>query len=164
MVAILKTLLLSVASDRDILFPYLFILTLGTLSKAILKFQECCMYDPIHFGASRNIQISHALCANDSILFCEASLSQWGNIDLLLHYVHTWTGLSINAYKSSIFFSSNVPNALINNILALSNLSLMPEDALYLRNPLSPLKGRARLTTSLPPGGAPSSQKWDVLS
>ena len=107
------------------------------------------MYSHIPFGINCDILISYMLYADDCILFCEAALSQWDNTTLLLHYAHTWTCLTTNNSKSSIFFSSNVHVPLIQNILNLSKLTLMPGDALYLRNPLPPLRGVLVTITTL---------------
>lgn len=61
-------------------------------------------------------QITHLLFANDSSLFGNASIFECHTIKEILHVYEVATGQKINCDKTSIFFSTNTPRSLRENI------------------------------------------------
>lgn len=56
--------------------------------------------------------INHLLFANDSLVFCEASVQEVQTLCDVLHCYKSSSGQYINRAKSGVFFTFNVPNAL----------------------------------------------------
>ena len=90
----------------DPLSPYLFLLVTEGLN-ALFKQAE-------HDGEIRGVslcstgpRISHLLFADDSLVFCRASVSECVKIQSLLYLYELASGQSINHVKTNIFFSSN---------------------------------------------------------
>ena len=52
--------------------------------------------------------VSHLLFANDSILFCKASVDCCRKVNQILHIYEEASGQQINKDKSSVFFNMNV--------------------------------------------------------
>ncbi len=90
------------------LSPYLFLLCAEGLT-SLIKLAEL---DGYIFGVAtyrRGPKVSHHLFADDSLLFCKATISDSTKImEILSLYEHS-SGQKINREKSAIFFSSNTP-------------------------------------------------------
>ena len=90
----------------DPLSPYLFILCAEGLSTLLH-----------HTGKERKItglpiakggtKINHLFFADDSLLFCRASVPEWAHIQTLLDIYERASGQKLNRDKTSIFFSTN---------------------------------------------------------
>ena len=95
----------------DPLSPYLFLLcTEGFL--ALLRY--AAHHGDLHgVSCSRNgPSITHLLFADNSLLFCKATLSEFHIIMEILQAYETASRQKITSDKSSIFFSANTPHSL----------------------------------------------------
>ncbi|XP_060969549.1 uncharacterized protein LOC133036814 [Cannabis sativa] len=91
----------------DPLSPYLFLLCAEGFS-SLLHQQERNNAIVGFKVARRAPPISHLLFANDSFLFCKASISSCNTIKEVLHLYERATGQKVNFQKSSLYFSPNV--------------------------------------------------------
>uniref|UniRef100_A0A2N9FWA0 Reverse transcriptase domain-containing protein n=1 Tax=Fagus sylvatica TaxID=28930 RepID=A0A2N9FWA0_FAGSY len=64
----------------------------------------------IGFSIGRDVSISHLLFADDSILFCDATLQHLMYIQLVLTFFEAVTGLRVNLSKSEMVPVGDVPN------------------------------------------------------
>ncbi|XP_075645807.1 uncharacterized protein LOC142616966 [Castanea sativa] len=103
----------------DPLSPLLFLLIMEVLSRLLQKTEECNLIRGFQVGAvnSAGVSISHLLFADDTIIFCEASMEQLLSIRLVLSCFQAFTGLKVNVGKSEI-----VPVGEVNNLDALANV------------------------------------------
>ena len=108
----------------DPLSPYLFLLCSeglnGLLEQAVhekhIEGFSLCRHGP---------KISHLFFADDSLLFCRARVEEVEKIQELLRKYELASGQKINALKTTIFFSRNVPmtiKELIQNSLGVSEI------------------------------------------
>lgn len=94
----------------DPISPYLYILCTEGLSRLI---KQNIQNKRIHgFKASKSgPAISHLLFADDSLLFCKATMEEANNISTLLNIYQQASGQEINYTKSAISFSKGTPNS-----------------------------------------------------
>ena len=92
----------------DSLSSYLFLLCAKGLSALIKK--------PVADGHVEGIaicrggpELSHLFFANDSLIFCNASLSECNSLQCILHIYEQASGQQLNRAKTSLFFSKNTP-------------------------------------------------------
>lgn len=118
----------------DPLSPYLFLIVADVFSiilhKAILnnslrgiKMKRTCP------------TVSHLLFADDSLIFLEANPVHCSNFLFLASCFSDGSGLSINAHKSSVYFSSNTTAALKEELISILGMSEMEPNAKYLGLP-----------------------------
>ena len=125
----------------DLLSPYLFLLfPEGFLT--LLRY--AAHHSDIHgVSCSRNgPSITYLLFANDSLLYCKASLSKCHIIMEILQTYEIASGQKINSDKSSIFFSSNTPQSLRQEIKRFFNANSNEPLEKYLG--LLPIIGRGK--------------------
>lgn len=100
----------------DSLSPYLFLFCANGLSSLIDRSET--MIETQGMALSRGgRRISHLFFANDSILFCWATMDKWFRIKALLKIYESSSGQVVNDKKSSIFSSSNINAQTRNSIL-----------------------------------------------
>lgn len=62
--------------------------------------------------SKRGTSISHLFFADDSILFNHATKEEWNKVKAVLNFYEKGSGQMINNQKSSLFFSSNTPQTI----------------------------------------------------
>ena len=92
----------------DLLSPYLFLLCAEGLSSLIKA--------PIAKGGLKGIsvcregpELSHLFFANDSLIFCKASMENCDELQRVLGVYERASGQQLNRAKTSLFFSKNTP-------------------------------------------------------
>jgi hypothetical protein len=90
----------------DPLSPYLFILCAEAFSSLIRKTERegGITGVPISRGGTR---IHHLFFADDSLLFCRASMREWRRVEEVLAFYESASRQKINREKTFIFFSKN---------------------------------------------------------
>ncbi|XP_059441892.1 uncharacterized protein LOC132174217 [Corylus avellana] len=90
----------------DLLSPYLFILCAEGLSTSMNKAEREGRISglPIARGGTK---VNHLLFADDSLLFCRASILEWDRVQQVLEVYEKASGQQLNRSKTSIFFSKN---------------------------------------------------------
>ena len=130
--------------DKGTPFPlssFLFLLCAEGLS-ALLREAES---DRIITGAARSRRgpkISHLFFADDSLLFCKASLTESLALKDILHHYERASGQKLNEEKTGLFFSSNIEEQLRHSLSTLFGTSQNTNIAKYLGLPS--LVGRAK--------------------
>ncbi|XP_062152749.1 uncharacterized protein LOC133861064 [Alnus glutinosa] len=71
----------------------------------------------------RGYQLSHLFFADDSLLFCQSTSREWGNICHLLNQYEAALGKKLNVSKTSIFHSRNTTREFRESILSSSGIS-----------------------------------------
>ena len=88
------------------LSPYLFLLCTEGLSSLIRKVVESQSLHGI-LSCTNRVCISHLLFADDSFIFCQATMEECHHLMNLLECYESASGQAINRQKTSIFFSKN---------------------------------------------------------
>lgn len=125
----------------DPLSPFLFLLCAEGLSALLRKAES----DRIITGATlsrRGPKILHLFFADDSLLFCKASLRESLALKDILHQYEQASGQKLNKEKTGMFFSSNTEEQLRFSLSNLFGASLNTNIARYLGLPS--LVGRAK--------------------
>ncbi|KAM6556148.1 hypothetical protein CsatB_003167 [Cannabis sativa] len=105
----------------DPLSPYLFLLCAKGFS-SLLHQQESRRALSGFKVARRALAISHLLFADDSFLFCQATINSCNTIKEVLEAYERATGQKVNFQKSSLYFSPNVElrdQTLISNFMGI---------------------------------------------
>ena len=127
--------------QRDPLSPYLFLLCTKGFSVLL---RNVAHHRDLHgVSCSQNgPSITHLLFADDSLLFCIASLSECHIIKEILQAYELASRQKINSDKSSIFFSTNTPQSLREEIKRFFNANSNVPLEKYLGLP--PIIGRGK--------------------
>jgi hypothetical protein len=128
----------------DPLSPYLFILCAEGLSNLLLKAARDKWITglPITRGGTR---LNHLFFADDSLLFCRASIFEWIHIQESLEVYERASGQKLNREKTSIFFSRNTKAETKDHIKAVAGVGSTNRYENYLGLP--PLIGRSRVSS-----------------
>lgn len=92
------------------MLPYFFIICAEGLSSLLnrAELDRGIIGLPITRGGTR---LNHLFFADDSLLFCKASIFEWMRIQEVLQVYEKTSGQKLNREKTSIFFSRNTkPN------------------------------------------------------
>ena len=92
----------------DPLSPYLFLLVTEGLHALFTKAEGDSALRGVSICAA-GPKISHLLFADDSLVFCRATIAECVQIQSLLQLYEQASGQNINRGKTNIFFSSNTP-------------------------------------------------------
>lgn len=118
----------------DPLLLYLFILCAEGLSSLLKKVERERWITglPITRGGTR---LNHLFVADDSLLFCKASIPEWVKIQDILKVYENASGQKLNREKTSIFFSKNTKQATKAHILSVAGVSSTRQYETYLGLP-----------------------------
>jgi hypothetical protein len=96
----------------DPLSPLLFLLVMEVLSRMLKKVESQGLIQGFSAGGNANsgLRISHLLYADDTILFCDANLTQMLYIRMVLTCFKAATGLRVNMSKSEMVPVGEVQN------------------------------------------------------
>ncbi|KAK6139424.1 hypothetical protein DH2020_026831 [Rehmannia glutinosa] len=119
----------------DPLSPYLFILLSEVLSSLINQAQVNFLFQGLKL-CRLGPALTHIFFADDSIIFCEASLFQALSLKTILDRYCKASGQVINMDKSSVFFSKNTPGSLKNTICTMLDGISLQHHARYLGLPM----------------------------
>uniref|UniRef100_A0A5B7B5L4 Reverse transcriptase domain-containing protein n=1 Tax=Davidia involucrata TaxID=16924 RepID=A0A5B7B5L4_DAVIN len=92
----------------DPLSPYLYLICAEGFSSLLLTAEHHRAIEGLRVSRG-GPSINHLLFADDSLLFCRASLTEGAHVRDLLQKYGAMSGQVINFEKSSIFFSKNTP-------------------------------------------------------
>ena len=99
----------------DPLSLFLFLFCAEGLSALIRKAVERGLLSGVA-ACQRGPKISHLFFADDSIIFCRATIEECSTLeDILETYEHS-SGQQLNCEKTALFFSRNTPQAIQNTI------------------------------------------------
>lgn len=90
----------------DPISPYLFLICVEALSSMVSKASSegsLTGVSTFEYGP----RISHLFFADDRLLFCKSTLSQWNHLTHLLRTYEEALGQRLNCNKTAIFFSKN---------------------------------------------------------
>ena len=103
----------------DPLSPYLFLLCAQVLSSHLHRAQESGLLREVP-TSSKGMRINHLFFADDSLLFCKATIQEWHTFHMVLELYEQASGQRLNKDKTSIFFSRNtiqeVKDLIINEV------------------------------------------------
>uniref|UniRef100_A0A803QEG5 Reverse transcriptase n=1 Tax=Cannabis sativa TaxID=3483 RepID=A0A803QEG5_CANSA len=118
----------------DPLSPYLFILCAEGLSVVLRKYEHSGW---IHGCKAANgaLRVSHMLFADDSYLYCKATVTEAVHIPNLFHSFELASGQQVNLAKSSIFFSTNTDSMMKQQLCTLLQMQEAAEGSFYLGLP-----------------------------
>jgi hypothetical protein len=96
----------------DPLSPLLFLLVMEVLSRMLKRAESEGLFHRFSVGcnASNGLHISHLLYADDTILFCDADMSQLLYVQMVLTCFEVATGLRVNMSKSEMVPVGEVQN------------------------------------------------------
>lgn len=118
----------------DPLSPYLFILCAEGLSSLIRSYESKKWIHGCRVAQGAPV-ISHMLFADDSYIYCRATVEETTKVMEMLHMFEIAAGQKINVDKSSVFFSKNTNFVTREAILDNLGMRLADESSHYLGLP-----------------------------
>ena len=85
----------------DPLFPFLFLMADEVLNRLVDRAKELGFIKGASVGSS-NFSLSHLQFADDTILFCEANVTEVTNIKRILRCFEVISGMKVNFHKSGV--------------------------------------------------------------
>ena len=132
------------SAKETLLSPFLFILCAEGLSSLIKSTTANGVMEGIvvcHSGP----KLSHLFFAVDSLIFCKASLANCDALQRILKVYEQALGQQLNRAKTSLFFNSNTPNAIQEEIKQRFGAQVIKQHDKYLGLPS--LVGRKKMNT-----------------
>ena len=118
----------------DHLSPYLFFICaeglLAMLKKAVVDGQIKRVA-----ACSRGLEISHLFFINDSLIFCWATREDYSSLENTLKAYEIALGQQLNREKTVLFFSSNTPQDIQDDIKQMFGLEVIHQHETYLGLP-----------------------------
>jgi len=105
----------------DPLSPYLFIICVEAMSNLLFEAEQTGWLLGVP-SSPKGPSLNHLFFANDSLLFCRATLRDWGRLTLLLECYVKASGQQLNKEKTSLFFSRNTSHEDQSSILQISGV------------------------------------------
>jgi hypothetical protein len=90
----------------DPISPYLFLLCAESLSSMLMQADSDGFLEGVP-TSRRGPRINHLFFADDSLIFCRASLDHWNRLSAILNSYGAASGQQLNKEKTGIFFSRN---------------------------------------------------------
>ncbi|KAL8100581.1 hypothetical protein AgCh_032729 [Apium graveolens] len=118
----------------DPLSPYLFILCAEGLSSLISSYERRKLIHGCKVARGAPV-ITHMLFADDSYIYCRASLEEANRVMELLRTFKVAAGQKINLDKSSVFFSKNTRSSVKEEVLDSLGMQMADERSHYLGLP-----------------------------
>ena len=128
----------------DLLSPYLFILCAKGLFAMLRNVESTYQLKGIMLSQNE-VCISHLLFANDSLLFCQATVEECQRLLNILGQYETVSGKTINRQKTYPFFSKNIKLEVRGTIQQLLGARIMTEYERYLGLPTA--SGKSKVNT-----------------
>jgi ribonuclease HI len=126
----------------DPISPYLFLICAEALSSMVIQANVENKLTGVP-TSKRGPSISHLFFADDSLLFCRSSVSQWNHLSAILQQYELASGQKMNSNKTNIFFSKNTQDADKEEIKRVAGIPTTQRYDTYLGLPA--LVGRSRM-------------------
>ena len=124
--------------------PYLFLMCVEGLSALARKVGETRGSKRIK-SSQNGVRVSHLLFADDSLLFCQATMEESQKLLQLLAQYEVTSSQAINRQKTSLFFSKNTKLVVKEQIKQLFGARAMTECERYLGLPMA--TGKSKVNT-----------------
>ncbi|PNY08539.1 ribonuclease H [Trifolium pratense] len=118
----------------DPLSPYLFILCADVLSALISSAQENKLIHGVKI-APRAPEITHLFFADDSIMFCRATIEETEHMKMLISKYQQASGQLVNYHKSELIFSKKVNHSIRMTIQQILPMTMVDHFSKYLGQP-----------------------------
>ena len=118
----------------DPLSPYLFLLCAEGLSSLIKATVNSGNMEGIAI-CSGSPKFSHLFFANDSLIFCKASLKECASLQRVLEIYENASGQQLNRAKISLYFSRNTPKEIQEEIKRRFEAQVIKQHEKYLGLP-----------------------------
>ncbi|XP_059436808.1 uncharacterized protein LOC132169875 [Corylus avellana] len=126
----------------DPISPYLFLICAEVLNSLLIQADRDGTMEGVP-TSRRGPRLNHLFFADDSLLFCRASLEHWKRLSDILQIYESASGQRLNRSKTAIFFSRNTSREINEQILVVSGLPSSQRHDTYLGLPA--LIGKSRI-------------------